>query len=573
MHLQTAGARAIVFIALIASSVAPTAAFAQRAPLYMAHGIRSGASTWDATASVLRSSYPVEIHRQTTPWKQPYAAQRLSLLPYLAQLPETTIAVGHSNGGIVMRNVIRQGTNLRALATVGSPNKGAPAAAAVRDGAFAEIVLPVASTYGQICYIFCQSAISPAEQYGYYLLELGNAVLAAVVNQFVNFMEFDASFPIWQEMFPSSAFMSDLNSPGTRSLEEQQVLLRANVRTKLSDPESAFWSLVPGGEDVRVLLEFLTFDHIFRGFDAQATYCTGGSYDPTKCAYAYLWFEQAINYTLIEELYCARIQDETARGYAAQTCYDGDGVVPFDRQVWRDASFAQDYVVTGPSHIQQTADVNVRVRLQEFLRVQNNLLPCGSGVVSQLTLTGIQQVYLNTPREWSVGFLDACEQTTANTGGASLTATSSNPAVVSIGSAGGNSVTLVAHAEGGAIISVGIAGAMVTRSVSVPPESFILVNILGGSSTLSLGDEAPLTAEVVTGAPIVSYEWRVDGGAVVSSQPYYSHWYTGPCQVSVVVTNAAGQSASATTYLSGGVVQGGSQSLASRIGDMNVARQ
>jgi hypothetical protein len=69
------------------------------------------------------------------------------------------------------------------------------------------------------------------------------------------------------------------------------------------------------------------------------------------------------------------------------------------------------------------------------------------------------------------------------------------------------------------------------------------------------GDEVNLTANVVTGPPVTSFEWRVDGVPVWANSATYSHYFVGPATISVTVTNAANQSASAYAYLSGGGTQ------------------
>ena len=52
--------------------------------------------------------------------------------------PDTTIDVGHSNGGVVSRDANRAGRNFKGIITVGTPHQGAGIAANVLNGEFSQ---------------------------------------------------------------------------------------------------------------------------------------------------------------------------------------------------------------------------------------------------------------------------------------------------------------------------------------------------------------------------------------------------------------------------------------------------
>lgn len=72
-------------------------------------------------------------HRPTTNWKDPFTVQAASVTAAINGLPDTSIAIGHSNGGMVSRKARMQVRPFKGIATVGTAHNGVALAARVSD--------------------------------------------------------------------------------------------------------------------------------------------------------------------------------------------------------------------------------------------------------------------------------------------------------------------------------------------------------------------------------------------------------------------------------------------------------
>jgi pimeloyl-ACP methyl ester carboxylesterase len=100
-------------------------AWAQDRPAVFVHGFNGNANTWNPAADRLRAELAISPYVPNLPWAEPFGTQAGRLQSQLGTLPASTIAVGHSNGGIVSRQWSTQ-HSLSGVVTVGSPQRGAP---------------------------------------------------------------------------------------------------------------------------------------------------------------------------------------------------------------------------------------------------------------------------------------------------------------------------------------------------------------------------------------------------------------------------------------------------------------
>src|SRR5262245_10606606 len=116
-----------LFIAGISSVCLSSAAAAQDRPVVFMHGFGAEASDWNATADRLRNLATIEPHIPELPWRSTYEEQArdLQARPELFTLPGSTVAVGHSNGGIVAREWSKR-HRFDGIVTIGTPHRGAP---------------------------------------------------------------------------------------------------------------------------------------------------------------------------------------------------------------------------------------------------------------------------------------------------------------------------------------------------------------------------------------------------------------------------------------------------------------
>lgn len=525
---------------------------AQRQPVVMAHGIRSDASTWDVTAPLLHNRYPVSVRRMTTEWKLDYQAQATTLNALFTTLPESTLAIGHSNGGIVLRQAAVNAAPLRGLLTIGSPNQGAPAANNVRQGRMPSVFSPIGQIGNAIYYAF----FNPDPEDSYEQDLIWTAVTQASANfnfweaVFI-FMDFNPSYSIWDSMYPGSSYMLGLNSPASVGTQEAEVPIRGAIVTEIGDPQAAAWRLVYSESDAQqwmAVRDGISVSLFWGAVYLQDKYCYQG-WDP-NCNNSSLLFDLSVALFAVDFRYCRRIQEINVPDNApAASCGRSDAVVPYSNQGWSDALA---FPLIGVSHVQQTQSPAVRAAIDLWIENQAGLSRCGLGPVYDLSLVGLPAALVpSVPQNLTVHALDRCDWITAGADPVT-TASSSDQSVVSVVGTGSDFVTLVGHAPGTASIVVTKNGISRTRSVSVASNSFISAQISSSTPSGSLlpGDEVTLSAIVTSGSPVVSYEWRVNGNAPTSFGETYIHYFAGAATITLTVTNAAGQSASASTYVS-----------------------
>lgn len=533
-----------------------TPSAAQRQPLVMTHGIRSGAETWDGAAFDLSVAFPVSVRRFTTEWKDSYATQANQLLSTVfAGQPDTTLAVGHSNGGLVLRQAAMLNMPMRGIATVGSPNDGAPAADAIRRNYMRDVVSPIL-IHGQ----WILDAFSPADfgdsneqWYLDYTIATGSN-MADLVSSILTFAGFDPAYDIWNSMYPSSPFMQQINSSSSLALQAARAPVRASIRTYLTDEDDAFWRLAIKQENVpafEAIRDFATIIALEAGFYFTDKYCYTEPYHNGKCNASWLFGQLAYDMQLIEGRYCYKMTFENAAGPIPFPCFATDAVVPFERQLWPDTGVVQ-YEIEGPSHTEQPKSPGVRLAIERFLRNQANVERCGQGPIYQAQITAQSgDLLVGTTTPLAVTAYDRCI-TIPLAPPAINSVASSDPSVATV-SAGAGLVNVTAIGDGVATITATMNGVTASRLVSIGAGNSLTVEISGGPrENLSTGETIWLYANPTPSGQSVAYEWRVDGGGVVSTSSAYGHYFQGSATVTLTATNNLGQTAYASAYLASG---------------------
>src|SRR5215212_15352 len=109
---------------LLVVTVAPVAQ-AQDRPVAFIHGLASTGETWQSTADALQQQLALQAFRPNPSWSDTFQDQAAQVQNAIGGLSSSTIAVGHSNGGLVSRQWSRM-RYLDGLVTLGTPNHGAP---------------------------------------------------------------------------------------------------------------------------------------------------------------------------------------------------------------------------------------------------------------------------------------------------------------------------------------------------------------------------------------------------------------------------------------------------------------
>ncbi len=101
------------------------------------HGLNDNASVWNTMASQLSGDF--DFVRDDVNYNSEAAINNSAST---VNIPSGTVSLGHSLGGLIAREYLRQNStgNMKALITVGTPHQGAPVAATVQNGKVAEVV-------------------------------------------------------------------------------------------------------------------------------------------------------------------------------------------------------------------------------------------------------------------------------------------------------------------------------------------------------------------------------------------------------------------------------------------------
>ena len=118
----------LLVLCLLACGLTPVATAAQDVPTVFVHGIFSSSDAWRATSQRLASTLQIAPHVPDLPSTSVLETQTAALDGALGGLPANTIAIGHSQGGLITRQWSRTKA-LRGILTLGTPHTGSQLAA------------------------------------------------------------------------------------------------------------------------------------------------------------------------------------------------------------------------------------------------------------------------------------------------------------------------------------------------------------------------------------------------------------------------------------------------------------
>ncbi|MBM3773146.1 MAG: hypothetical protein FJW27_18045 [Acidimicrobiia bacterium] len=113
-----------LLIMAIAAWWAPVAA-AQDRPVVFVHGINSNGGSRSGAAARLRAKLAIVADLPNLSSRALYETQASQLQQAVAHRDALLVAVGHSNGGVVSRELSRR-RPVSGIVTLGAPNQGAP---------------------------------------------------------------------------------------------------------------------------------------------------------------------------------------------------------------------------------------------------------------------------------------------------------------------------------------------------------------------------------------------------------------------------------------------------------------
>lgn len=212
---------------------------AQDRPAVFVHGFQGSADTWRGAADRLRATLAISTYTPDVRWAETFEAQADDLNRQFASLPGSTIAIGHSNGGIAARQWSRL-RNLSGIMTVGSPQQGAPAVDRVLSAlGFHENLYNVAGA------VFGVLGAQPNEWWDLYVF----VELALRYTQGISYSNWAAiaglgllsQYPVVPQMSTRSGFLGQLNGASNLNREVAAVPARVGVMYELE----GYWRMGP----------------------------------------------------------------------------------------------------------------------------------------------------------------------------------------------------------------------------------------------------------------------------------------------------------------------------------------
>ncbi len=325
--------RALSIVVALASLATSAPVVAQERPVVFLHGLHGSPDAWLNASERLRQRMLMAPHRPSLNWRESYTRQAnaLSTNPLFAGLPShATVAVGHSNGGIVAREWSRA-RPLSGIVTVGSPHAGAPLV--TRFSEWASFMSATSPYIAMVNSAFSRpSSTSWVMGNVHPMLGWAWGYAQSAVTDVAVALAIDYRLPVITEMRPGSDYLRSLNSPGNLTREASAVPRRAGI---VSVAHNFYWagpmrSLAPESADAIATALYGTI----AGLDFWAVWILANSNhgDPAAIQQAQALFGLAAHLASIDPIFCEMVSSVVVR-----ECVPNDGVVPHTSQRYPNA--------------------------------------------------------------------------------------------------------------------------------------------------------------------------------------------------------------------------------------------
>lgn len=342
---MTARVRGLAAVVILIGAIAAPAV-AQDVPVVFVHGIFSSGDTWRQTAARLAATLQVDPQVVDLDSRDFLENQTAQLQGQKGGLPTHTIAIGHSQGGLISREWSKQKT-LAGVLTVGTPHFGAPLSRNALDVLHFNYVLynmfGLVSTWGhdtEVGWI-----VAGLVNY----LNDGLQLSAGVIQRLLATVAVSGYVPVAPQLAPGSNFLFTLNHDGNLIREAGSLRHRVGLNVVAHDywragigvglaPDQREW--VWGAE---VLLPPV--------LEWVAGYID--TYYPSKFAFAAQLRNAAGFVRDLDPLWCWAVTNDRA-------CrIPHDGIVPTPNQYYPGAA---NFVLGGPAHLQETVQSEATLR-------------------------------------------------------------------------------------------------------------------------------------------------------------------------------------------------------------------
>lgn len=321
---------------------------AQDRPTVFVHGLKSSPDTWAGAASRLATQLAIEPHLPPVSWEATYETQASQVQGRLWWLPASTVAIGHSNGGIVAREWSRH-RPLGGLVTLGTPNQGAPLVTnlglvAHFQSTMGWLVSDVHSAFAVCC---DWDGVWPTVEWWMAVTYwMGHASLQELIAS----LGVSIGAPVVAQMAPTSAYLRDLNG-GNVNREAAAVPARVAIASAATN----FYDLgilgAVGGTSADYLNSLAEGTEWALNYYAMVILSRAGAGDPDAYRKASRMWNLAAWLGSWDEVWCRAVSIQ-----GASFCTANDSVVPTWSQVMPGPGVqVLDWGWWGPRHTLQTA--------------------------------------------------------------------------------------------------------------------------------------------------------------------------------------------------------------------------
>lgn len=332
--------RWIIAACLVTVCAWPSAAAAQATPTAFVHGFGAEASDWAATADRLKKRVAIAPQLPKMPWREKFENQGKQLQSQLGSLPTNTIAVGHSNGGVVSREWARL-RQLGGIVTIGTPHKGAPIIANLAGWAAF-----TGSTRGMVNQVF--SAFTYGTDWTWVFAIVESALLVASdyslwsLTNLISVLGVTTATPVMPQMAPGSSYLTSLNSSSNLSKEASRAPKRVGIVSVASNFYTAgpARAIAPDQADAIATTMYAVAGTLLYWGNYILINASPSDFDATDQALALIAAADQI--LAIDPMYCRMVSR-----IDLAACEQNDGLVPVSSQAYPGAP---NIYIQGPAH-------------------------------------------------------------------------------------------------------------------------------------------------------------------------------------------------------------------------------
>jgi len=338
--------RAVTVACLLSTMLAaPTSSFASDRPTVFVHGFSASASDWVDTAGRLREKAAIDPRLPNVAWRSEFDAQARELqeAAEFGALPDATVAVGHSNGGVVVREWSKL-HRLGGIVTIGTPHGGAPILHNLLQWALFNDA--TRSLIGVVLNAFAVPtdwwwAVGAIDNY----LRFASDFSLFSVVRLAALFGLETTAPVTSEMLPGSSYLVRLNDPANLEREAGAVGTRVGIA---SVARNYFWAgparaIMPDQADAVAVSLYATAGGLAAFGSLILAHSSPADVAATQQGLSLIGLGFWI--AMVDPMYCGLVSHPVVA-----LCTPNDGVLPVDRQAYPGAA---NLWIEGPAHTQE----------------------------------------------------------------------------------------------------------------------------------------------------------------------------------------------------------------------------